>query len=408
MPKAVSNDAGDGEWTGMSDDGGSSSASDAGNTSPPGSKRRRRTRASRSPAGDKRKGLGNGKRRVWNPDEQVALCKAYKVVSQRTEKGSDWTKEGMWEAVKVDFSARERANISVSDRRGRWGSQTAVPMQTHFERTIAPDVQRFAHYLKLASDKNLMGGLNEEDLVQAAAGLYSGITAYQAVRRGAVADDERERQGLPRAERAGHHVTCACIFMWRELRELDMLRGAAANADAVADRFYGIGGRDTAEDGGGEQPKSGRGKRVALQARPDMGVKAAKRLRMHQEQGQAGGSLLDAEIVRSRKSMEAMVAEAAKRTGLEKVRMATEFFSLPGQQGTSKAQEFMAAMSDNMFNMGMGALSTPSATAAAARTGTDAPTGARGATAGGTNTTAAETATAGGATGSAASEAGAA
>ena len=67
-------------------------------------------------------------------------------------------------------------------------------MQTQFERKIAPDVQRFAHFFKVVSDKKqLTEGLTEEDLVRAAAGLFSGVLTYQAVRQGACSDDEREQ-----------------------------------------------------------------------------------------------------------------------------------------------------------------------------------------------------------------------
>jgi len=70
--------------------------------------------------------------------------------------------------------------------------------------------------------------------------------------------------------------------MWRVLREMDKFIGTAADADAVADRFYGIDGQRDVEggdDGKGGGDKPSRGKRPALQPRPDMGVKAAKRMR---------------------------------------------------------------------------------------------------------------------------------
>jgi len=130
--------------------------------------------------------------------------------------------------------------------------------------------------------------------VRPAAGLFSGVSAYQAVWQDACSDDDCERQGKARAERTEHVVTCACMPMWRVLREMDKFIGTAADADAVADRFYGIGGQRDVEggdDGKGGGDKPSRGKRPALQPRPDMGVKAAKRMRYSKKDMQARGSL---------------------------------------------------------------------------------------------------------------------
>ena len=76
-------------------------------------------------------------------------------------------------------------------------------------------------------------------------------------------------------------MTCACIPMWRVLREMDKFSGAGADANAVADRFHGIGGQrdvDGGDDGNGGGDKPSRGKRPALHPRPDMGFMAAKRM----------------------------------------------------------------------------------------------------------------------------------
>jgi len=46
-------------------------------------------------AGAKKKGPGNGNGQVWTVDEQTALCKAFKLVAQRSEVGADWSKDGL-------------------------------------------------------------------------------------------------------------------------------------------------------------------------------------------------------------------------------------------------------------------------------------------------------------------------
>jgi len=123
------------------------------------------------------------------------------------------------------------------------------------------------------------------------------------VRQDACSDDERERQGKARAERTGYMVTCACIPMWRVPREMDKFSRAAADADAVADKFHGIGGQldvDGGDDGNGGGDKPSRGKRPALQPPPDMGVKAAKRMHNNKEDMQESAGVLGVELVRSR------------------------------------------------------------------------------------------------------------
>jgi len=187
---------------------------------------------------------GNGKGKLWTVDEQVALCEAFKLVAQRSDMGADWSRECLWDTIQEDFVKHIPKSLKPSDLKGRWSERTAGSKQTQIYRKIAPDVQRFAHVFNVVSDKKqLTGGLTEEDLVRAAAGLFSGVSAYQAVRQDACSYDERERQGKARAERTGHVVTCACIPMWRVLREMDKFSAAAADADAVADHFHGTGGQ---------------------------------------------------------------------------------------------------------------------------------------------------------------------
>jgi len=33
----------------------------------------------------------------------VALCKAFKLESQRSDMGADWSKERLWDTIKEDF-----------------------------------------------------------------------------------------------------------------------------------------------------------------------------------------------------------------------------------------------------------------------------------------------------------------
>jgi len=134
----------------------------------------------------------------------------------------------------------------------------------------------------VSDKKQLTGWLTEENLVRTAAGLFSGVRAYHAVRQDACSGNKSERQGRARSKRTGHVVTCACTTVLRGLREMYKFSGAAADADAVADHCQRIGGQqdvDGADDGNGGGDKPSRGKCSALQQQPDMGVKAAKRMR---------------------------------------------------------------------------------------------------------------------------------
>ena len=219
------------------------------------------------------------------------------------------------------------------------------------------------------------------------------------MRQDACSDDERERQGKARAERTGQVATCACIAMWRVLRELDKFSGAATDANAVADRFHGIGPQrdvDGGDDGNGGVDQPSRGKRPALQPRPDMGVKAAKRMRNNKKDMQESAGILGVELVRSRKTMEAMVSEASKRTQLESKRAAAAFFNLAENEGTDEAKTFFEAMRKDMFNIDMAALNAtaPKAVASGAVAGRGASPSTKTATAAGASAPAAASAAA--------------
>jgi len=180
----------DSEWNQSS--GGSVSSSSTGCAPTPQHQGRRASGGPRleGGAGAKKKGPRNGKGKVWTVYEQVALCEAFKLVAQRSDMSADWSKEGLWDTTKGDFVQHIPKILKPSDLKGRWSERTAGSMQTQFERKIAPDVQRFAHFLKVVYDKKqLTGRLTEEDLVRAAAGLFSGVSAYQAVRQDACSDD---------------------------------------------------------------------------------------------------------------------------------------------------------------------------------------------------------------------------
>jgi len=225
------------------------------------------------------------------------------------------------------------------------------------------------------------------------------VSAFQALRQDACSDDERERQEKVRAERTVHEVTCACIPLWRVLREMEKFSGAAADANAVADRFHGIGGQrevDGGDNGNGGGDKPSRGKRPALQPRPDMGVKAAKRMRNNKEDMQESAGVLGVELVRSRKTMEAVVSEDAKRTQLESKRAAAAFFNLVENKGTDGVKTFFEAMLKDMFNMGMAAINatTPKAVASGAVAGRGASPSTKTATAAGARAAAAASAAA--------------
>jgi len=65
--------------------------------------------------------------------------------------------------------------------------------------------------------------------------------------------------------------------------------------NAVAGRFHGIGSQrdvDGGDDGNGGGDKPSRRKRPALQPRPDMDVRAAKRMRNNKEEMQESSGVL--------------------------------------------------------------------------------------------------------------------
>jgi len=127
----------------------------------------------------------------------------------------------------------------------------------------------------------------------------------------------------------------------------------------------------------------------------DMGVKAAKRMRNNKEDMQESAGVLGVEVVRSRKTMEAMVSEAAKRTQLESKRAATAFFNLAENKGTDEAKTFFEAMRKDMFNIGMAAINAtaPAAVASGAVAVRGASPSTKSATAAGASAAAAASAT---------------
>jgi len=68
---------------------------------------------------------------------------------------------------------------------------------------------------------------------------------------------------------------------------------------------------------------------------------------------QESAGVLGVELVRSRKTMEAMVSSAAKRTQLESKRAAAAIFNLAKNKDTDEARTFFDAMRKDMFNTGM-------------------------------------------------------
>jgi len=158
--------------------------------------------------------------------------------------------------------------------------------------------------------------------------------------------------------------------MWRVLRDTDEFSGSAADADAVAQPFRGIGGqRDGAADSEGNDKsgsdKSSSGKSPALQQSPAMCIKTAKRILDHEEDMQESAGVLGVQLVRSRKKMEAMVSSAAKRTQLESKRAATAIFNLAKNKDTDQARTFFYAMRKDMFNTGMSDINATAPAAAA-------------------------------------------
>jgi len=88
-------------------------------------------------------------------------------------------------------------------------------------------------------------------------------------------------------------------------------------------------------------------------------------MRNNKEDMQESAGVLGVELVRSRKTKEAMVSEAAKRTQLEPKRAAAAFFNLVENKGTDEAKTFFEAMWKDMFNIGMAAINATAPTAVA-------------------------------------------
>jgi len=308
---------------------------------------------------------------VWTADEPVALCFAFSLVAQREDNGADVSKDDLRDSIKADFNGRTPESRQPGDLKSRWTERTTVSRQTHFVRKIAPGVQRFAHFFKVVSEtKQLTWRLTEEHLMRAAAGLLSGVSAYHAVRQDACGEDERERQGKARAERNGHVASCGFLPLWRVLQDIEKLSGAAADADAVAERFRGFGGKREGAAGtegddkdGGDKRSSG--KCPARQQRPAMGGKAAKRMHDSKEDMQQTALVLVAELVRSRKTMVETVSQASKRMQLDSKRGAAEFFILAENKDTDEARTFFVAMPKDIFNIDMSAINATAAAAVA-------------------------------------------
>jgi len=90
---------------------------------------------------------------VWTIDEKVDICQAFKVVAQRSDTGADWSRDGLWDTIKEDSVKRISKSLNLSELKSRWSERTAGSMQTLFDRKIAPDEQRFAHFFEVVSDK---------------------------------------------------------------------------------------------------------------------------------------------------------------------------------------------------------------------------------------------------------------
>ena len=89
--------------------------------------------------------------------------------------------------------------------------------------------------------------------------------------------------------------------------------------------------------------------------------------------------------MRSRKTIEAKVSEAAKRTKLVSKRAAAAFLNLAENMGTAEATTFLEATRKNMFNIGMAAIhaTAPAAVASDAVAGRGASPSTKSATAAG-------------------------
>ena len=104
-------------------------------------------------AGSRKNGPGNGEGQVWTIDEKVYICQAFKVVAQRSNTGADWSRDGLWDTIKEDSVKSISKSLNLSELKSRWSERTAGTMQTLFDRKIAPDEQRFAHFFEVVSDK---------------------------------------------------------------------------------------------------------------------------------------------------------------------------------------------------------------------------------------------------------------
>jgi len=107
------------EWNQSS--GGSVASSSTGGSPTPQHQGRRASGGSRrgGGAGAKKKGPGSGNGKLWTVDEEVALCEAFKFVSQRSDMGADWSKDGLWDTIKEDFVKRIPKSLKPSDLKGR-------------------------------------------------------------------------------------------------------------------------------------------------------------------------------------------------------------------------------------------------------------------------------------------------
>lgn len=315
-----------------------------------------------------------GKGKSWSPAERKALAKAFAVATLNGISGADQTTPEFWQAVHEGFVTQMPANLSSTQRSGRWNSRTFTALQTEFQRNVGPCSQRYAHFYFVASSDNLTGNLDEEGVKRAARALYSASSAYAAARKDSEEEEKLSKAGKALPERRARSAPENWQPCWEDLKVLDKWSGAAANPDITAL----VDDELEADDSAVASSPLERGKRPPLQARPALGRKNAKHLA--KEEKIADDALAEA-LAESSEAVKIIADSVAKRAAqaeaaqvAENRRVADEYFNRSDVRDTPEAAAFRSQLHAEMVALGRSALQrTREGLAAAATRPTSTP-----------------------------------
>jgi hypothetical protein len=110
--------------------------------------------------------MGRGK--AYSAAENLALCRAWIMVSQSSLTGADQKEAVFWDSVRIAFIAQQPALIEE----GLWTHRSRSSTQNRFG-TISHDVQKFASSFTFVEGKYSTGVLRETDKIKMATAIYN-------------------------------------------------------------------------------------------------------------------------------------------------------------------------------------------------------------------------------------------